>query len=349
MRRPLVLLAALVMSLGGLAVAPGPAQAQAAAEPTVTRLPFGHPADVVSAGDRVFISGGRDATQIVVASAAGAITATIDGLEGPTDLQLSTDRRTLYVALPSADKIVAYDTGSLTQSAVHDTAGGTCPSTLAYAGRYLFFGYGCSGESGEIGKIDLARQPAVVTTGLTGQRFGAPRPATALRNSKVLFVGDEGGSPWTGYSYTIGAGGTLTSVGSTSQLGGNLSDAAVDPTGATVYTASGSPYRLQSFSMADPTRTGPSYSIAPYPNAVELTRDGTRIAGGSDAAYDGDVFVFDIDGTSVAAFDLGGRDHLLTRGGLAWAPNGRRLYAISDDGSAYQAPAQLHVLPVPAA
>ncbi|MCY1137044.1 hypothetical protein OWR29_03475 [Actinoplanes sp. Pm04-4] len=342
MRRPVVLLAALVTCLGGLAVAPG--TAQAAAEPTVTQLPFGNPADVVSAGDRVFISGGRDATQIVVTSATGAITGTIDGLQGPTDLQLSNDRRMLYVALPAAGQIVAYDTGSLLRSAVYETA---CPETLAVTGRFLFFGYSC--DSRGLGKVDLGRQPAVVTTGLTGQSFSYAQPATALRNNNVLFVGDAGGSPWTGYSYTIGAGGALTYVGSTSQLGGNLGDVAVDPTGATAFTASGSPYRLQTFSMANPAQTGRSYSLAPYPNAVELTRDGTRIAGGSNAGYDGDVTVFGVDGSSVASFELGGTDHILARGGLAWAPNGKRLYAISNDGFSQQAPAQLHVFPIPAA
>ncbi|WP_250031397.1 YncE family protein [Paractinoplanes maris] len=350
MRSPVVFLAALVTCLGGLAVAPG--TAQAAAQPTVTVLPFGNPADVVSSGDRVFVSGGRDTTQIVVTSATGVITGTIDGLAGPTDLQLSNDRRTLYVALPEAGRIAAYDTGSLTQSALYDTGAGGCPSTLAFGGRYLWFGYGCGGWDGQIGKIDLARQPAVVTTGLAAQTFyGAPRLATALRNTKVLFAGQESLSPWTGYSYTIGAAGALTHVSTTDHVsvGSNLGDAALDPTGTTVYTASGAPYYVQSFSMADLTQAGPTYSTGPYPDAVELTRDGTRLAGGVSSSYDADVFVFGVDGAEVAQFELGGQDHLLVRGGLAWAPNGRRLYAISNDGYFYENPAQLHVLPIPAA
>ncbi len=347
--KPALLLSALVTCLGSLVAVPGTAHAAA---PVVTLLPFGDPADVVSAGDRVFVSGGRDTTQIVVTDAAGAITGTIDGLAGPTDLQLSNDRKTLYVALPQADAIAAYDTGSLVQSARYSTGAGTCPAKLAFTGRFVWFGYGCGTWGGEIGRVDLARQPAVVTTGLTGRSFyGAPRLATALRNNKVLFAGEEGLSPWTGYSFTIGTGGALTHVSTTDHVsvGSNLNDAALDPTGATVYTASGAPYHLQSFSMADLTQAGPDYETTAYPNAVEVTRDGTRIAGGSFAWYDPDVFVFGADGTAVTQFELGGQDHVLQDGGLAWAPNGRRLYAISSDGYLYQNPAQLHVLPVPAA
>ena len=349
MRKLILSLTALVAGLTG--VLAGPAAAQAAA-PTVTVLPFTRPADVVAAGDRVFISGGRDATQIVVTDAAGAITGTIDGLSGPTDLQLSNDRQTLYVALPAADAVAAYDTGSLVQSALYSTGAGTCPSTLGFTGRFVWFGYTCGTWGGEIGRIDLAHQPAVVTTGLTGQDFyGAPLLSTALQNNKVLFAGETGQSPWTGRTYAIGTGGalTLTSTTDWSSVGSNLNDVAFDPAGTTAYTASGAPYKIQTFSAADLTQAGAAYQTGPYPVAVELTRDGTRIAGGADASYDPDVFVFNADGTAVTQFELGGQDHILARNGLAWAPNGRRLYAVSNDGYLYQNPAQLHVLPVPAA
>jgi hypothetical protein len=343
-------LTAVMTCLGGLAAAPG--TAHAAPAPTVTLLPFTNPADVVSSGDRVFVSGGRDATQIVVTDATGAVQTTIDGLDGPTDLQLSNDRKTLYVAVPKADLIAAYDTGSLAQSATYATGPGSCPAKLAFTGRFVWFGYGCQTWGGEIGRIDLARQPATVTLGTAGYNFyNAPTLSSALRNNKVLFAGQQDLSPWTGYSYTIGAGGVLTRVSTTDHgsVGSNLQDAALDPTGTTVYTASGAPYRLQSFAMADLTQAGPTYETEAYPNAVELSRDGTRLAGGSFAWYDPDVFVFGTDGTPVAQFELGGDDHVLTDGGLAWAPNGRRLYAISNDGYLYQNQAQLHVLPIPAA
>lgn len=349
-RKTALYIAALVVGITGVTVSPGVAQA---AEPTVTILPFTRPADVVSAGDRVFISGGVGTTQVVVTDVAGTITGTLDGLSDPSDLQLSHDRQTLYVAERGANRIAAYNTGSLVQSAVYDAGTGSeCPTNLAFTGRFVWFSYGCDQWGGGIGRIDLARQPAVVTTGLGGQDFyDAPLLATALRNNKLLFVGQPSLSPWTGWSYAIGTAGALTLTSQTdhSSVGSNLKDAALDPTGATVYTASGAPYYIQSFSTADLKQPGQTYAADAYPVAVEVTRDGTRIAGGIDGAYEPDIYVSDINGTAVTQFELGGQDHRLADRGLAWQPNGRHLYAISNDGYLYQNPAQLHVLPVPAA
>jgi hypothetical protein len=349
--RKLALLTTTVVACFGGALTV-PVAAQAAAAPTVTVLPFGNPADVVSTGDRVFVSGGRSSTQIVVTNATGAITGTIDGLPGPTDLQLSNDRKTLYVALPTANEVAAYDTGTLIASARYSTGDGACPSSLAFTGRFVWFGYGCDQWGGNIGRIDLGHQPAVVTTGVTNADFyDAPLLASAVRNTKVLLVGQPSLSPASDWTYSIGAGGALTqlSEGNFGDTGENQADIALDPTGTTAYLASGWPYHVQSFQAADLTKEGPSYETGAYPTAVEVSRDGTRIAGGAFAWYDPDVFVYGTDGTAVAQFELGGQDHVLARNGLAWAPNGRRLYAISNDGYFYETPAQLHVLPIPAA
>jgi hypothetical protein len=329
--------------------APG---AALAAGPTVTVLPFSDPADVVSTGDRVFVSGGRTSTQIVVTDAAGKITGTLDDLPGPTDLLLSNDRKTLYVTLPTADAIAAFDTGSLRESARYSTGSETCPGSLAYTGRFVWFGYGCDQWGGNVGRIDLARQPAVVTMKVIDRDFyDTPLVASALRNTKVLLVGQPSLSPATDYSYKIGSGGTLTqtSVTNHGDVGSNLEDIALDPTGTTAYAANGYPYHVLSLDMTDLTKLGTKYATGPYPNSVDVTRDGTRIAGGAFAWYDPDVFVYNRDGSEVTQFDLGGQDHVLVPSGLAWAPNASRLYAISNDGYLYKEPAQLHVLPVPAA
>ncbi|MBM0234856.1 hypothetical protein JNW91_25420 [Micromonospora sp. STR1_7] len=113
---------ALAALTAGLLTGTFPAQAQAAPAPTATPVPLATVADVVSAGDRVFISGGRSSTDVAVTSATGAVVGTLSGLPGPTDLLLSADRQTLYVALPTANAIAAFDTGSLVESARYDTA-----------------------------------------------------------------------------------------------------------------------------------------------------------------------------------------------------------------------------------
>ncbi|WP_112679025.1 YncE family protein [Micromonospora saelicesensis] len=345
-RRGLTL--ALTALTAGLLTGATPAHARAAAEPTATPLPLSTVADVVSAGDRVFVSGGSSATDVVVTSATGTVVGTLSGLPGPTDLLLSADRRTLYVALPTANAIAAFDTGSLLESARYDTGAGGCPSSLALTGRYLWFGYGCDQWGGNIGRIDLGRQPARLSTGVVSEDFYyAPLLAAAAQNRAVLLAGQPGLSPASVYAYGIGAAGALTMLRTNqfSAVGSNLRDIALDPTGTTLYTAAGSPPLVQAFPFADISTPSATYATGPYPRAVELSRLGTRIAAGADAAYAPDVFVFAADGTEQARYELGDE---LSAGGLAWAPNEARVYAVTSDWTGAR-PATLHVLPVPAA
>jgi hypothetical protein len=339
------------LSVAALVVIALPGTALAAPTPVVTTLPIGisSGADIVAAGDREFISGGSEGTQIAVADAAGAIVGTIDGLPGPTDLALTNDRRTLFVALPSAHAIAAFDTGTLIESARYDTgADGACPSYLALTGRYLWFGYGCYGGDGDIGRIDLGRQPAAVTLGMATSAYfySAPMLATGLRNSTVLLAGEVGLSPGTIHRLTIAAG-KLTEVTTSRDLGSNLGDLAVDPTGATAWTAQGSPYYFPSVTTADLAETGLRYQADAYPLAVEVSRDGTQLVGGINGYYEPDVYVYTVGNPApLATFETG----QLMPHALAWAPNGRRIYALT--ASPFVGPdlsAELHVIPVPKA
>jgi hypothetical protein len=343
--------AALAVVSPVVAVAPGTAYA---AEPVVVRLPIpvAAGADVVAAGDREFISGGYGTSQIAVVDAAGAIVGTIDGLPGPTDLALSNDRRTLYVALPTANAIAAFDTGTLTESARYDTGdAGDCPAHLAFAGRYLWFGYGCEAGAGDIGHVDLRRQPARVTLGLAGASYfyDAPMVTSALRNPAVLLAGETGSSPSTIHSFTV-ATGRLTEVSTTRELGSNLGDLALDPAGTTAFTANGAPYHFPSVPVGNLDGPGLNYQAQPYPVAVEVSRDGGKLVGGINGIYEPDVFFYTVGNpVPLSTYEVGQGYHLFN-GALAWAPNGRKVYAVSTD--VYYEPstnAELHIIPVPAA
>ncbi|AGL17650.1 YncE family protein [Actinoplanes sp. N902-109] len=349
--RKSLLAATVATCLSSLLVAPGAATAAAAPKataapkasvaPAVTALPFGTPADVVATGTRVFVSGGPGSTQVAVTTAAGAVTRTLDGLSGPADLQLSNDRRTLYVAEPAAGRISAFSTLTLRRTATYSTGAGSCPASLAFTGQFLWFGYGCADFEGDIGRIDLTSRPAVVTTGLAGYDFyEAPLLASATRNTGVLLASQPGLSYGADLSYRVGTDGSLTRVSITpfDIAGENKRDNALDPTGTTAYTADGYPYYVQSFPAADLSRPGTRFPTGPYPVAVEISESG-RVAGGADAAYEPDVFVFTPGGTLLQQFDLGDQYATLVPHGLAWSPAGTTLYAITADGF-------LHVLPV---
>ena len=344
------LVAALTVALPALAIAPGAAHAAA---PVVVRLPvpIAAGADVVAAGDRVFVSGGPGTSQIAVVDAAGGTVGTIDGLPGPTDLALSNDRRTLFVALPTAHAIAAFDTGSLIESARYDTGeAGNCPAFIAPAGRYLWFGYGCQAGGGDIGHIDLRRQPATVTLGLSGRAFyDAPMVSSAPRNNAVLVAGEVGSSPSTIRSYTV-AGGKLTQVSTTRELGSNLGDLALDPAGSTLFSANGWPYHFPSVPVGELEGPRLNYEALPYPVAVEVSRDGGKLVGGIDGTYEPDVFFYTVGNPVAQSTYEVGRDHTLLDGALAWSPNGKRVYAVASDE--YFGPSSnvdLHVIPAPAA
>lgn len=341
-RTPALLAAGLTAGLLAALMVPGVAQAAAVAVP----LPIGTAADVVSAGDRVFVSGGATSTEVVVTNAAGAVVGALSGLPGPTDLLLSNDRRTLFVALPGANAIAAFDTGSLNESARYDTGAGECPSSLALTGLSLWFGYGCDQWGGNIGRVNLNNQPATVTVGVVGENYYDHPLLTAARtNREVLLAGQPSLSPGSVYAYGVGPGGTLTLLRGNEfgAVGENLKDIALDPTGTTLYTAAGWPYRGQAFPFADITTPSRTYQTGPYPNAVELSRDGTSVAVGTFSWYDPDVHVFTADGTAVTNFELG--EDLVDRA-LAWSPNGARLYAVTArfGGADPPVPATLHVL-----
>lgn len=348
-----LLAAAFVITLPAVLAAPG--VAHAAPAPVVTQLPIAvtNGADVVAAGDREFVSGGAGGTQIAVLDAAGAVVGTIDGLPGPTDLTLSNDRRTLYVALPSANAIAAFDTGSLVESARYSTGDeGDCPRYIALTGRYLWFGYSCEAGNGDIGRIDLLRQPAQVTLGhATGTYFyDAPMLASALRNNAVLLAGEVGSSPTTVNSFSI-AGGKLTPLSNTRELGSNLGDLALDPAGKTAYSANGAPYHFPSVPVDDLEAPSFNYDAEPYPVAVEVSRDGTKLVGGIDGTYEPDVYFYTIGNTTpLSTYEVGSGQWVMMDGGLAFAPNGRKVFALSTDELWDPTTnAHLHVIPVPAA
>lgn len=339
---------------GVLAAVAAPGVAQAAEPQPPTRsvtLPLPGAGDVVATADRVFVSGGAAGSEVVVADATGTVVGSISGLLGPADLLLGDDGRTLYVALYDDNSVAAFDTATLAQTGYYSAGtAGDCPSSLAMTGhRYLWFGYGCDQWGGGIGRIDLATSPATVTTGVVAHDYyDAPLLAAAAGNPGVLLAGQPALSPSSLYGYEVGADGSLTPRGENrSTVGSNLRDIALDRDGALAYAADGATRGTQTFPL--PGLAGPlrAYRTAAYPNAVELSPDGSRLAAGADASYDPDVTVYTIPGRALVSFELGARLQNLAPGALAWSPDGTRLYAVTAElwGSRTN-PATLHVLTV---
>ena len=255
----------------------------------------------------------------------------------------STDGTTVYASLNTDDAVVAINVRTLKVVATYPTGAGTCPASLAQSGRWLYFSYGCaSGQwASGLGRVDLPTRKAAVLS-VNGEHYYSP-PLLAA-GSNVLVVGQPDLSPTTVTSFRVSSRGSLTQLSESdfySDPVSNLRDLVTTADGTQVFTAAGAPYVIQQYATSDLTTLVKSYPTTPYPDAVALSADGTFLAGGSDAYYDPDIYVFK-NGLPTGSIELNGT---LIPGGLAWGPNNHRLYAVTFDpyGSAPPPPV-LHVL-----
>ncbi|MER6737705.1 YncE family protein [Streptomyces puniciscabiei] len=295
---------------------------------------------------QVFLSDPSNGKIVVTDYAGNVVKQLGTNLSGVDGLELSADSGTLYAAVRDLDAIAVIDTATDTETTRY--AVGDKPDSVALAGDRLWFGYG-GDTGGNIGSVDLTGDQHEVTLGQVdaGTWYAAPL-LDAAPGSNTLVAGAAGQSPAEIASYDVSSG-TPVKLASTREAGDNLGDLQVTPDGKDVVVASGAPYYHQVFKTADLDEDGKYVSDA-YPNAVAIAPDGT-VAGGTFAWYDPDVFVFRPGSSeAVRTYDFPNTGHssgadTLATAGLAWAPDGSRLFAVThNDGDVYS----LRVLDSPA-
>jgi hypothetical protein len=80
------------------------------------------------------------------------------------------------------------------------------------------------------------------------------------------------------------------------------------------------------------------FITGPYPNAVEVSHDGTQVAAAADT---NGLYVFRPTSAQPTKLALTGSQSIIDRG-IAWAPNGAQLYAVTANSSD-TTPAVLHI------
>ncbi|UFR03612.1 Ig-like domain repeat protein [Streptomyces sp. Go40/10] len=326
-KRSLTAATTLAVLFSSAALAATPASAD-----STTALPVRTIGDIVvdAAHQQVFISDPLNG-KIVVTDLNGKplkeITTNLSGVNG---LELSADSGTLYAAVQDLDAVAVFDTATDTETARYEV--GDKPLSVALAGGKLWFGYGGAAE-GNIGSVDLAAEDHKVTLGQDNGWYAAPL-LDAAPGSSTLIAGAVGQSPVELASYDVSSG-TAAKVASTREAGSNLGDLQVTPDGKDVVVASGAPYYQQVFRTSDLNEDG-KYVTDAYPNSVAIAPDGT-VAAGIDGSYEPDVYIFKPGSSeAVRAYDFpntgtsSGSD-LLARGGLAWAPDASRLFAVTSN------------------
>ncbi|CAM5443580.1 WD40 repeat domain-containing protein OS=Streptomyces alboniger OX=132473 GN=CP975_16155 PE=4 SV=1 [Streptomyces alboniger] len=323
-------LAVLFSSAALVAVASGPAAAD-----SDTLLNVRSAGDVLVDGEhrRVYVSDPRGG-QIVVTDYTGAVKATLDGLPDVDGLALSPDSGQVYAAVAGLNRIVSVETSTYTQSASYALDGAERPRTLALAGGKLWFGYGPSAEGG-IGSLDLSGdEPAVALDQDGDASFYAAPELGSDPDSGILVAGEKETSNDSLTVYDVSGPKPELRV-SKSVEGGFFDDIAVSPDGTQVVTASGAPYYHPVYSTKDLSPVG-RYSSGDYGAAVDIAPDGT-VAAGTSSWYGPDVHVYrQGQWSKVREYEFpntgnsSGGD-TLAEGGLAWAPDGSRLFAVSSN------------------
>ncbi|MEV5800754.1 YncE family protein [Streptomyces collinus] len=329
---------AVVLSSGALiASAAGPAVADSSAA-----LPITSSGDIIVDGvhRRVFISdpsGGK----VVATDYNGTVVGTITSLPQADGLELSTDSATVYVAVPGADEIVAIDTATLTKTGRYATGDGTDPQHLALAGGELWFGYGSVGH-GNIGSLDLSGgQPRVsLAQEADGTWNDAPLLDSVPGAPNTLAAGSRQ------YHFTLGiydvsngtAGRTAFLGGQDAAIGNTAEDLALTPDGTELVVATTVGDFQQVFRTSDLSETTRYPSSYWEQRSVDVAPDGLVAVGTDTYASFGlpHVSVYKPGSTAprrtadFTDYQNGvAQETLLDHGGLAFAPDSSRLFAVT--------------------
>ncbi|MDN3023582.1 WD40 repeat domain-containing protein [Streptomyces sp. S.PB5] len=276
---------------------------------------------------RVFISD-ASTNRIAVTDDAGSLIGTLTGLPQVLGLALSPDDSTLYAAVHGADKIVAYDTATLAQTAEYATGTGTTPSSLAHADGKLWFGYGDQWDS-DLGVVDLSAETPTVTLGLAvGHDFASPPALYAdSDNPGMLLALDTNISSGPMVVYDISSGTPVLRVAE--DKGGTYTGAALTPDGQNVVVAGPGIRTLIEYRLSDLAEVR-TYPLASNPLNVAVAPDGTIAATVLDTDDVGDTYVFPTDPSKpVSVRNL---SHAWMPGGklTSWSADGSKLFVVTD-------------------
>ncbi|WP_055490759.1 YncE family protein [Streptomyces sp. TP-A0356] len=287
----------------------------------------------------VFISDPKTNT-VVVTDYAGKVVGRITGEAGANGMAVSRDSATLYVALTDADAIAAVDTATLKETARFATGANSGPLDLAFAGGKLWFSYGKYAQGGgNLGSLDFAAaKPAVALNQSGGVSWeAAPQLSSAPSGDQgVLVAGNQDRSPEELTVYDVSSGtAQLRAHRKEIMPGAQQEDIALSPDGKDVMTADRTDNVLLSLDSSDlgyHSRSSREFQVQGQPNAVEYAANGD-LAVGMRYSKGVDVYVFrpGEDNIPVRAFTIGDYNLVEPRG-VAWAPDGSKLFVLTEEG-----------------
>ena len=303
-----------------------PAGAQATVTATSTTLPGTLGAMVVDAAtSHVFVSL-TDTSKIAVLDFTGKIVKTISGESGASGLALVGSD--LYVVDSTAGAIDDINTGTLTL---------TRTLTTGISGmKDIAFGAGSLWVTSGSNLISVALSDGTQTSFTNPFVFGRGLVADPA-DTNMLFEYDAGDSPVTiaSLDLTVSPPAIIASQSQNApRVISNVNNIAVSPDGSHVVPAGGAPYEFDEIATNTLSQSGVVYPANPYPQAVAMTSaNGGLFAGGMNGIYWADVVVYRLDNPSqkIATYDFGTTSTTVVPGGLAFNPNGLKLFAVTND------------------
>jgi hypothetical protein len=275
---------------------------------------------------------------LVVTDLDGALLTRVAAVTDISDVVLSDDRSTLFVAQGFA-RVTALDAGTLAVTASYPAPDGTCvyavePTGSKVVGAYVDCGIG----SGGLLVWSAPQTPPVIFTG--GPDYHPVMDASPGAPG-LLVAGDTGYSPVTTYVIDV-SGATPSIVSWRDNTGSNLLDYALSPDGTEVVESVGSPYEHHSYRLPD-LSDAVIYPSGVYPQDAAWSGDGSTVAIGRSHTSndDTDVYLYD-KGSTVPKYAVDFRiDNNLWQGTLLVNRTGTRVWAVSYDDP-YQETQLLH-------
>jgi hypothetical protein len=315
----------------GLSAAATPAHA--AGTITTATLPFTKFSHMLldPAKQLIFFSQ-MDPGDIVVVNYSGQTVATIPNEPNADGLTLSSDGSTVYAAIAGSQAIAAISTSTLTETARYPL--GQSPSSVAYAGGKIWFGYvRASTGNGEVGSIDPTDPSALPTLNATHSPAGtwSGSPLVAASPNGELAVADQGLTAKVA-TYDVSSGTATALAPPTTFSSGpfGVANMQITPDGKDVLVAILGASAVLDLQVSDLSVVR-QYAVNDDPRAVSITSNGTSALGSVGAPQSGTP--------EVALYAPGGSASLNTYSfnslgatfldGVAITPDGSKLFAVT--------------------
>jgi hypothetical protein len=279
-----------------------------------------------------------DTNTVAVLDLSGTVISTLTGEAGADGLLVRSG--SLYVANANAGTIDEFDTTTLHKTRTVAT-GLLQPRDLVYAAGALWTQSGSALAQVDVTTGGVTTWPTVSLGGLVSDPANAQEIVTYMIGSSPVSMGVidlSSGTPtltvnrWEGTAVPSGI--------------ANVNDVAVSPDGTHTVPAGGYPYEFVELNTSNMQPSGVIYPANPYPTAVAMTSAaGGLFAGGMNGIYNPDVVVYALDNPAVgiANYDFGTTSETTLPKGLAFSPDGSRLFIVTG-GTAANPNDEFHVL-----